>query len=99
VAGAEFNTFVQVVLDAVPELKAVLPPTAIGKDYPYEGDWYGLTPSHTGVYTSLGGYLGLTIGWVEGFEINFFGAVLGFDIRRPALKFSGFGRLGMAAGL
>src|SRR6266852_3904127 len=63
-----------------------------------EGDWYGLTPSHTGVYTSLGGYLGLTIGWVEGFEINFFGAVLGFDIRRPALKFSGFGRLGMAAG-
>jgi hypothetical protein len=88
-----------VVLDAVPELKAVLPPTAIGKDYPYEGDWYGLTPSHTGVYTSLGGYLGLTIGWVEGFEINFFGAVLGFDIRRPALKFPGFGRLGMAAGL
>ena len=97
--GPNSNTFVRVVLDAVPELKAVLPPTAIGKDYPYEGDWYGLTPSHTGVYTSLGGYLGLTIGWVEGFEINFFGAVLGFDIRRPALKFSGFGRLGMAAGL
>ena len=97
--GPNSNTFVQVVLDAVPELKAVLPPTAIGKDYPYEGDWYGLTPSHTGVYTSLGGYLGLTIGWVEGFEINFFGAVLGFDIRRPALKFPGFGRLGMAAGL
>jgi len=97
--GPNSNTFVQVVLDAVPELKAVLPPTAIGKDYPYEGDWYGLTPSHTGVYTSLGGYLGLTIGWVEGFKINFFGAVLGFDIRRPALKFSGFGRLGMAAGL
>jgi Protein of unknown function (DUF3750) len=93
--GPNSNTFVQAVLDAVPELNAVLPPTAIGKDYPYEGDWFGLTPSRTGVYASLGGYLGLTVGWVEGFEINFFGAVLGFDIRRPALKFPGIGRLGM----
>jgi hypothetical protein len=97
--GPNSNTFVQAVLDAVPELKAVLPPTAIGKDYPYEGDWFGLTPSRTGAYVSLGGYLGLTIGWVEGFEINFFGAVLGFDIRRPALKLPGIGRLGMASGI
>src|SRR6266850_1930120 len=84
--GPNSNTFVQAVLAAVPELKAVLPPTAIGKDYPYEGEWLGVTPSRTGIYVSLGGYLGLTIGWVEGFEINFLGAVLGFDIRRPALK-------------
>jgi hypothetical protein len=85
-------------LDAVPELKAVLPPTAIGKDYPYEGDWFGLTASRTGAYASLVGYLGLTIGRVEGFEINCFGAVPGFDLRRPALKLHG-GRLGMTAGL
>jgi hypothetical protein len=97
--GPNSNTFVQATLDAVPELKAVLPPTAIGKDYPYEGDWFGLTASRTGAYASLGGYLGLTIGWVEGFEINFLGAVLGFDIRRPALKLPGIGRLGMTAGL
>jgi hypothetical protein len=64
--GPNSNTFVQAVLDAVPELKAVLPPTAIGKDYPYEGEWLGLTPSRTGIYASLGGYLGLTVGWVEG---------------------------------
>jgi Protein of unknown function (DUF3750) len=95
--GPNSNTFVQAVLDGVPELKAVLPPTAIGKDYPYEGDWLGVTPSRTGIYLSLGGYLGFTIGWVEGFEINFFGAVLGFDIRRPALKFPGIGRLGVSA--
>jgi hypothetical protein len=31
---------------------------------------------------------------VRRFEINFLGAVLGFDIRRPALKFPGIGRLG-----
>jgi hypothetical protein len=92
--GPNSNTFVQAVLDSVPELKAVLPPTAIGKDYPYEGKWVGLTPSRSGVFLSLGGYLGLTAGWVEGFEINFFGAVLGIDLRRPALKFPGIGRVG-----
>ena len=45
--GPNSNTFVQAALDAVPELKAVLPPTAIGKDYPYEGDWIGLTSLST----------------------------------------------------
>ena len=97
--GPNSNTFVQAVLDAVPELKTVLPPTAIGKDYPYRGEWFGLTPSGTGAYASLGGYLGLTIGWVEGLEVNFLGAVLGLDIRRPALKLPGIGRLGMTAGI
>jgi hypothetical protein len=93
--GPNSNTFVQAVLDAVPELKAVLPPTAIGKDYPYEGEWLGITPSRTGIYVSLGGYLGLIVGWVEGIELNFFGAVLGIDIRRPAIKFPGIGRMGL----
>jgi hypothetical protein len=53
--------------------------------------------SGTGVYVSLAGYFGLTIGWVEGLEVNFFGAVVGFDIRRPALKLPGLGRFGIAA--
>jgi hypothetical protein len=96
--GPNSNTFVQAALDAVPELKAVLPPTAIGKDYPYDGRWVGLTPSGTGMFISLGGYVGLALGWVEGFELNFFGAVVGFDIRRPALKLPGLGRFGLAAG-
>jgi uncharacterized protein DUF3750 len=96
--GPNSNTFVQAALDTVPELKAVLPPTAIGKDFPYHGAWIGLTPSGTGVFASLGGYLGLTVGWVEGIELNFFGGVLGLDLRRPALKFPGLGRLGVPAG-
>jgi hypothetical protein len=96
--GPNSNTFVQAALDAVPEIKAVLPPTAIGKDYPYRGEWVGFTPSGTGVFATLGGYVGLTIGWVEGVELNFFGGVLGFDLRRPALKFPGLGRIGTAAG-
>ena len=93
--GPNSNTFVQAVLDAVPQLKTVLPPTAIGKDYPYHGDWFGLTASRTGMFVSLGGYLGLTIGWIEGIELNFMGGVLGLDIRRPALKLPAIGRLGL----
>ena len=97
--GPNSNTFVQAALNSVPELRAVLPPTAIGKDYPYTGRWIGMTPSGTGFYFSLAGYVGLTIGWVEGFEINIFGAVVGFDVRRPALKLPALGRFGVTAGL
>jgi Protein of unknown function (DUF3750) len=97
--GPNSNTFVQAALDSVPELGAVLPPTAIGKDYPYNGRWLGVTSSGTGVYVSLAGYIGLTVGWVEGVELNFFGAVIGFDIRRPALKLPGLGRVGIPVGL
>jgi Protein of unknown function (DUF3750) len=94
--GPNSNTFVAAVLAAVPELQAALPPTAIGKDFPYDGDVFGWTPSGTGVRVSLGGYLGLTVGWVEGLEINFLGAVFGLDLRRPAVKLPALGRLGFS---
>ncbi len=93
--GPNSNTFVAAVLAAVPELRAALPPTAIGKDFPYNGDAFGLTPSGTGIRITLRGYLGLTIGWVEGLEINLFGAVVGIDLRRPAIKLPALGRLGV----
>jgi hypothetical protein len=92
--GPNSNTFVTAVLASVPELHAALPPTAIGKDFPYNGEMFGWTPSATGIRVTLGGYLGLTVGWVEGIEINFLGAVFGIDLRRPALKLPGVGRLG-----
>jgi hypothetical protein len=95
--GPNSNTFVAAVLAAVPELQAALPPTAIGKDFPYDGDAFGWTPSGTGVRVSLGGYLGLTVGWVEGIEINLLGAVFGIDLRRPAVKLPALGRLGFTA--
>jgi hypothetical protein len=90
--GPNSNTFVT----AVPELQAALPPTAIGKDFPYDNEMFGRTPSGTGVRISLGGYLGLTIGWVEGIEVNVPGAVFGIDLRRPAVKLPGLGRLGLS---
>jgi hypothetical protein len=93
--GPNSNTFVQAALDAVPELNAVLPPTAIGKDYPYDGAWYGFTPSRTGIFFNLAGYLGLKIGWVEGIELNLLGGVIGIDLRRPAIKLPALGRLGL----
>jgi hypothetical protein len=35
--GPNSNTFIAAIMDAVPEMQASLPPTAIGKDYPYDG--------------------------------------------------------------
>jgi len=93
--GPNSNTFVAAVMDAVPEIRASLPPTAIGKDYPYDGRWLRRTPSGTGLRITLGGYVGLTVAWVEGIEVNILGAVAGLDLRRPAVRLPGLGRLGV----
>jgi len=95
--GPNSNTFTAAVLRAVPELATTLPPNALGKDFrgrPYLGP----TDSGTGVEASLWGLLGLKVGWVEGVELNFLGLVAGFDLRHPALKLPGFGRLGLDDG-
>ena len=93
--GPNSNTFVATIMEAVPEMRASLPPTAVGKDFPYDGRWFGLTPSRTGLRLNVRGYFGITMGWVEGFEINVLGAVAGIDVRRPALKLPALGRLGV----
>ncbi|OYX14252.1 MAG: hypothetical protein B7Z15_04580 [Rhizobiales bacterium 32-66-8] len=93
--GPNSNTFVASVLSALPGTDAVLPPTAIGKDFPVDGRWVALTPSGTGLKVSLAGYLGLTLGWVEGVELNILGAVAGLDVGRPAIKLPGLGRIGL----
>jgi len=93
--GPNSNTFVASVMAAVPEIQATLPPVAIGKDFPANGRWVGVTGSRTGVYATLGGYAGITIGWVEGLELNLFGAVIGLDVRNPGIKLPGIGRVGV----
>ena len=93
--GPNSNTFVAHILRSVPGLDAALPPTALGKDCQPLRELVGLTPSRTGIQISLGGYAGLVLGWVEGVEIDFLGLVAGFDIRRPAIKLPGWGRIGM----
>jgi Protein of unknown function (DUF3750) len=92
--GPNSNTFVAAVIHAVPQMRAALPPTAIGKDFPTDGHWIGRSPSGTGIRVTLAGYAGFTVGWVDGIELNVLTAVVGLDLRRPALKLPGTGRLG-----
>ncbi len=95
--GPNSNTFTAAVLRAVPELQTTLPANAVGKDFralPYAG----LTDSRTGVEVSLWGLLGVKAGWVEGIELNFMGLVAGLDLRHPAVKLPGFGRVGIDDG-
>ena len=40
--------------------------------------------------------LGVSVGWVEGIEVNVLSLVTGIDIRRPAIKLPGFGRIGLS---
>jgi len=93
--GPNSNTFVATVMRAAPELQAALPPTAIGKDYRADGSWFGPTPSETGFELEIYGLLGIKAGWVEGIEFNLFTLVAGLDIRHPAIKLPGIGRIGI----
>lgn len=92
--GPNSNTFVATVLRAVPELGVTMPPNAVGRDFrplPYAG----MSDSGTGIEASLWGLLGVKVGWVEGIEVNFLGLVAGLDLRHPAVKLPGFGRIGV----
>ena len=93
--GPNSNTFVAAVMESVPELRFSLPPNALGKDFPWDGRWLRRTAWGTGFRVSFGGYAGLTVGWVEGIEINLLGAVIGLDVRCPAIKLPGLGRFGL----
>ncbi|MFN4088803.1 MAG: DUF3750 domain-containing protein [Alphaproteobacteria bacterium] len=93
--GPNSNTFVAAVMAAVPEIRSALPPTAIGKDFPYDGRWIARTASGTGIRLTLAGYAGLTLAWIEGIEVNLLGAVVGLDIARPGIKLPGIGRIGI----
>jgi hypothetical protein len=92
--GPNSNSFVAAILRAVPEMRAAMPPNAIGRDF-RPGPYLGWTDSGTGVEANLFGLVGVKAGWVEGFEVNLLGLVAGLDIREPALKLPAFGRIGL----
>jgi Protein of unknown function (DUF3750) len=94
--GPNSNSFVAHVLRRVPEAGIAMPPTAIGKDFRTDGWLVGRSPSGTGFEFSLFGFASVVIGWVEGFEVSLLGLTAGIDVRRPALKLPGFGRIGMS---
>ncbi len=92
--GPNSNTFVANVLSKVPELGAVLPPTAVGRDFPVDGGI--LARSSAGGWTiSFRGIAGVTVGMIEGFQVNLFGLVAGVEFGRPALLLPGLGRISL----
>jgi hypothetical protein len=91
--GPNSNTFTAFVLRSVPELKADLPPTAIGKDY-LGTSLVARTPSGTGVQLSVLGVLGLLAGIEEGLEVNVLGLTFGLDPLQLSLKLPLAGRVG-----
>jgi hypothetical protein len=96
--GPNSNTFVAWLVREVPELRAALPSTAIGKDFLPEGRLVAPTPSGTGFQLSLGGILGLTLALDEGLEVNLLGFVVGIAPMQLAIKLPGLGQLGFGRG-
>jgi hypothetical protein len=94
--GPNSNSFVAAVLRAVPELGVQLPSNAVGRDF-RDRFYAGWTDSGTGVELNLWGYAGVKVGWIEGIELNLLGLVAGLDVRHPAIKLPGYGRIGLAA--
>jgi hypothetical protein len=92
--GPNSNTFLGWIAREVPELRLVLPSTAIGKDY-LGALPVGRAPSGTGVQFSLFGVAGAMLALDEGLEINLLGLVIGVDVKAPALKLPGLGRVGV----
>ena len=92
--GPNSNTFTAAVLRAVPELGVALPPNAVGRDF-RPGFYAGRTDSGTGAELNLWGVADVKVGWVEGVELNLLGLVAGLDIRHPAIKLPGYGRIGI----
>jgi hypothetical protein len=91
--GPNSNTFAAFVARAVPELRADLPPHALGKDY-LGPRLVARAPSGTGWQLSLFGLAGVLVAVEEGIEVNLLGMTFGLDPLAPALKLPGIGRIG-----
>ena len=91
--GPNSNSFVAYILRKVPEIDAVLPPNAIGRDYIADGAFYHFDPAGD-VNLTLYGLLGVSAGLKSGFELHLLGLVAGVDFRRPAVKVPAFGQFG-----
>jgi len=91
--GPNSNTFTAYVLRNVPELRADLPATAIGKDY-LGARVIAAAPSGTGWQFNLLGVLGVMAAREEGLEINLLGLTFGVDPNQLSLKLPLAGRVG-----
>jgi hypothetical protein len=95
--GPNSNTFIAHVLRHVPEIGAVLPPEATGRDYLSDGGFFYAAPDGRDFSLSLNGYAGISIGARSGFEVNFMGLVAGIDVQNPGVKVPALGYFGTAS--
>ncbi|WP_182084982.1 DUF3750 domain-containing protein [Aureimonas sp. ME7] len=86
--GPNSNSFVAHVLRNVPSLGAVLPPAAVGRDFPVDGKLLSFDGEFR---ASLFGYAGVAVGATSGLEVQILGLVAGVDPFRGLLKVPGFG--------
>ncbi|WP_427023848.1 DUF3750 domain-containing protein [Aureimonas ureilytica] len=94
--GPNSNSFVAHVLRQVPALGAVLPPAAVGRDYPTDGRLLRVDREAGEFRASLFGYAGLAIGAQSGLEVNLLGLVAGIDPFRWQIKIPAFGAYSLA---
>jgi hypothetical protein len=92
--GPNSNTFVAYVLRTVPELNAVLPPHAVGRDYLPDGEFVHLDSDGRDVHVTLRGLFGFSAGVRSGIELHFLGLVAGLDLANPGIKVPALGRIG-----
>ncbi len=96
--GPNSNSFVAWVLETVPDFGGRLPPNAVGRDFTPYMLLAGLTPDRKDIRINVFGVAGLTVGAASGIELHIGGLVAGIELRNPALKIPGYGRLGLRPG-
>ncbi|ALN72548.1 DUF3750 domain-containing protein [Aureimonas sp. AU20] len=96
--GPNSNSFIAYVLREVPALGAVLPPAAVGRDYPTDGHLLRLDTEAGEFQASLFGYAGVAVGLRSGFELNLLGLVAGVDPFRWQIKIPAFGAYSFSSG-
>lgn len=92
--GPNSNTFVAYVLRTVPEIGAVLPPHAVGRDYLPDGEFLHVDADWKDIHLTVRGLIGMSAGIRSGLEVHFLGLVAGLDIADPGIKVPALGRIG-----
>lgn len=93
--GPNSNSFVAHVLRTVPDLDAVLPPDAVGRDFPADGRMFAIDPDGRDMHATLYGLIGIAAGQRSGLEVHFMGLVAGIDVANPGVKIPAIGRIGL----
>ena len=91
--GPNSNSFIAHILRQVPELDAVLPANAVGRDYLAGGAMVHIAADRKDVTLSYRGLFGCAFGFRSGLELHFLGLVIGMDLAKMRFKVPGFGLL------